>query len=129
MSEAVQWVELPAEIRAGRPLRWGSHYHFARHRATLPDYAAEVRTYLRETARMRAAGRDVQSDHIVPILNPIVCGLNVPWNLQRVTRRANRNKCNHVWPDMPVVQEDAFGADCAGVALTLSEPHQLALRL
>lgn len=43
-------------------------------------------------------------DHIVPKINPIVCGLHVPWNLRVIHWRANAEKGNSWWPDMPALQ-------------------------
>lgn len=38
-------------------------------------------------------------DHIVPLNHPMVCGLNVPWNIQIVPHWHNSRKSNAFHPD------------------------------
>lgn len=40
-------------------------------------------------------------DHIVPLNNPLVCGLHCWNNLQLLSPELNRSKGNRHWPDMP----------------------------
>lgn len=40
-------------------------------------------------------------DHIVPIKSKIVCGLNIPANMQLLDPLLNSSKGNRWWPDMP----------------------------
>jgi hypothetical protein len=40
-------------------------------------------------------------DHIVPIKSKVVCGLNVPANMQLLHGDLNSSKGNRWWPDMP----------------------------
>lgn len=37
-------------------------------------------------------------DHIIPLFHNLVCGLNVPWNLQILTQTQNRKKANKWTP-------------------------------
>lgn len=38
-------------------------------------------------------------DHIIPISHPMVCGLNVPWNIRVVSYAVNAAKSNAYHPD------------------------------
>jgi hypothetical protein len=56
--------------------------------------------YIEANRRTRETGVIHQSDHIVPINSPLVCGLHNQFNLQVLTRKENLEKGNRVWPDM-----------------------------
>ena len=70
--------------------------------ATLPGYEDELRAIY----NARQEGEEI--DHIVPLVNDRVCGLHVPWNLQRLVKDANRKKSNRFDPDDPLQGSCAF---------------------
>ena len=51
-------------------------------------------------AIMRREGRDVQTDHMVPVNHPYVCGLHCPDNLRNIPSQENQRKSNNHWDDM-----------------------------
>jgi hypothetical protein len=44
-------------------------------------------------------GEPHQVDHIIPIRHPLVCGLNVPWNLRVIDAAWNNEKRNKFYPE------------------------------
>ena len=65
-------------------------------RAT-PDWVAknELIAIFKEAENLSSErGEPFEVDHIVPLYHKQVCGLNVPWNLQIISRTANRRKGN-----------------------------------
>lgn len=48
-----------------------------------------------EAADRRDAGEDVQVDHIIPLVHPLVCGLHYELNLEIISARENSYKSNY----------------------------------
>lgn len=69
-----------------------------------PDWAIQFiirEAYALSRLRTKLTGVSWHVDHIVPLVNPIVCGLHTHDNLQVISAVANIAKGNQVWPDMP----------------------------
>lgn len=78
-------------------------YRAAKKQATpsWADAAAIKRFYAQARAMKEATGKEWHVDHIVPLQSDFVCGLHVEHNLQLLPGRANRQKSNRFWENMP----------------------------
>ena len=71
-----------------------------RHRNATPPWVTKVQKqtmrHLYEQAAQltKITGERYVVDHIVPLINPVVCGLHVPWNLRVITQEENLKKSN-----------------------------------
>lgn len=77
-------------------------YHSALYRASLSNATPDCLTEY-DKARIKQIyiereilGNDFHVDHIIPLNNPIVCGLHVPENLQILHKDANMQKSNTI---------------------------------
>ena len=50
--------------------------------------------YIQAMALTKATGERYVVDHIIPLSNPDICGLHVPWNLRVITQEENLKKSN-----------------------------------
>lgn len=50
--------------------------------------------YIRAMQLTKITGERYVVDHIIPLINPEVCGLHVPWNLRVITQEENLKKSN-----------------------------------
>lgn len=57
-------------------------------------FLKETLAIYRACYKMRKEGLNMEVDHIVPISHKDVCGLHVPWNLQIIPSKDNREKGN-----------------------------------
>lgn len=60
--------------------------------------------YLEAQRLTKLTGERYVVDHVVPLINPDVCGLHVPWNLRVMTQEENLRKSNKLL-DTPAQQE------------------------
>jgi len=126
--------ELPKWLQPGRDVSHTSEsnrahyvrsirYHFKIWQATskwlTDEQRSQVRAIYKECKRQRALGLKVAVDHVVPVCSDIVCGLQVPWNLQIVTEAENYAKSNTWWPECPHDNREMFEKEL--------QPHQLGL--
>lgn len=78
-----------------------------RHRSATPKWVtpeqklAMRKLYLEAQRLTKLTGERYVVDHIVPLINPEVCGLHVPWNLRVMTQEENLRKSNKLLDTSP----------------------------
>lgn len=66
----------------------------ATQRSATPPWLSKDQIRQMTDIYVAAHARGMEVDHIVPLVNPSVCGLHVPWNLEPLTQADNRAKSN-----------------------------------
>ena len=64
---------------------------FLLRKSTIKGFRKEIKD-IKDLSKQK--GKEYRLDHIIPIINEKVCGLNVPWNLQILTKEENSYKSN-----------------------------------
>ena len=78
-----------------------------RHRSATPKWVTKEqklemrKLYLSAQRLTKLTGERYVVDHIVPLINPEVCGLHVPWNLRVMTQEENLKKSNKLLDTIP----------------------------
>ena len=92
----------PTQARARCSLRRKRHQSATPPWLTKEQKRAIKAVYAAAIQATEATGILYHVDHIVPLANPAVCGLHVPWNLRILSASENIEKGNRVWPDMAI---------------------------
>lgn len=86
-------------------MRGIERYYF--HKSRTPEWADKKKINA-IYKKSKSLGAKHHVDHMVPLINPRVCGLHVEYNLEVLTEKANLAKGNHTWPDMWNEQSQLF---------------------
>jgi len=107
------WDNPPEWLQEGRDISHTSESNRKHYERSLKYYRQRLRAtgswthhekinaLYKECARRRANGEDVVIDHKVPLISPIVCGLECHWNMEIITAYENAKKGNKFWDDCP----------------------------
>lgn len=93
----------PSEKYLGQRRRYDAFVKMLKRRAT-PFWLSKEQTlamrrfFERAAALTESTGVKHEVDHVVPLNGDSVCGLNVPWNLQILTKSENAKKSNKYAP-------------------------------
>ena len=60
------------------------------------------RLYLHAMHLTKITGERYVVDHIIPLINPTICGLHVPWNLRVIPQQENLLKSNKLIDTTPI---------------------------
>lgn len=86
----------PGSFRANNP----RDAALARAYCDWSDIDEVVRIHVAAAVMSELTGEKYVVDHVVPLNNPLVCGLHTHTNLQAVLKGENQRKSNWVWPQM-----------------------------
>ena len=79
-----------------------------RHKNATPPWITEdqkesiKRLYLHAMHLTKITGERYVVDHIIPLINPTICGLHVPWNLRVIPQQENLLKSNKLIDTTPI---------------------------
>ena len=79
-----------------------------RHKNATPPWITQEqkesikRIYLHAMHLTKITGERYVVDHIIPLINPTICGLHVPWNLRVIPQQENLLKSNKLIDTTPI---------------------------
>jgi hypothetical protein len=87
------------EYRKNNRDKYSLTYRLRKNRTSLSKLAKQFKVEIKEIYdkshyMSKKYSCNFQVDHIIPLNNPDVCGLHVPWNLQIMFKRLNGTKSN-----------------------------------
>lgn len=76
------------------------------------DIEEVIRIHIAAAVMTELTGEQYRVDHVIPIVNPFVCGLHTHTNMQVITERENQVKSNTFWPGMGALTWEHFQFLC-----------------
>lgn len=112
MQQLPEWLQdgrTPLSKRHGRTMKYFRCMFDATPSWLSRKQLQEFHAVYRRAKQLRKHDHNVHVDHIVPLVHELVCGLNVPWNLQIIGAGPNMSKGNKHWPNCPWETADFIG--------------------